>query len=58
LIAAALTMGRHHDKQPTQVANFGHLAEGEPSQAGASGICNLPISKERMAVTRRVPVVR
>jgi hypothetical protein len=56
LIAAALTMGRHHDKQPTQVANFGHLAE--PSQAGASGICNLPISKKRMAVTRRVPVVR
>jgi len=58
LIAAALTMGRHHDKQPTQVANFGHLAEGEPSQAGASGICNLPISKEWMAVTGRVPVVR
>jgi hypothetical protein len=40
------------------MANFGHLAEGEPTQAGAGGICNLPISEERMAVTKRVPVVR
>jgi hypothetical protein len=37
------------------VANFGHLAEGEPTQAGAGGICNLPISEERMASTRRAP---
>jgi hypothetical protein len=45
------------DSRP-QVANFGHLAEGEPTQAGAGGICNLPICKERMAATGRVPVVR
>lgn len=51
LIAASLTMAATTTRPSTQVANFGTSPKPSQTQAGASGICNLPISEERMAVT-------